>query len=193
MKSITSKFRYLLAVLILLAESSRADFPNTELEFAQLPPYCKARFSGSHSSYFRLWDKKLGGKNFIHMHHYCSGLNGINKAYFLKEPFKGRMLTSALGGIDYVLERAEKDFYLFPEMHLKKGEIYVLMKEHPKAISEFRIAIELNPKYIPPYYHLARLYNEIGNKEEAVKTLETGLDINPNSKLLRKTLKTIKK
>lgn len=184
-------FLLISCLLILLTSKTYADFPKTELEFAQLPSYCKAKASGSDSAIYKQWDKKMGHDMFDHMHHYCSGLNGLNKGYYLKEPYKTRTLTGALGGIDYVLERANKNFYLLPEMHLKKGEIYQLLNENQKAIEEFNIAIKSHPKYSPPYYYLANLYMKNKNKDKAVSILNQGLEYNPNSKLLSKKLSKI--
>ncbi len=182
---------FLLYLSLLFVEKAYADFATTDMERFQLPVYCTAR-SHPGTPDFKHWDKKMGSENFIHIHHYCSGLNGLNKAYFLKEPHKSRMLEGALGGIDYVLSRASKHFYLLPEMHLKKGEIYQLLNTNQKAIEEYNIAIASNPKYSPPYYNLAKIYMEQGNKEKAVDILTKGLEVNPTSKLLSKKLAKIK-
>lgn len=48
-----------------------------------------------------------------------------------------------------------------------------------KAISEFKVAIKIDDKFIPAYNDLALLYSQLGNKKEAVSTLKKAIDKNP--------------
>jgi len=168
--------------------ANAASFPRTEAEFSQLPPFCKARYSEGPS--YKLWNKKLGRENFIHIHHLCSGLNGINASFNINKQHPGyaRTLRSAISGIDYVLQRTDKSFVLYPGMLLKKGEALLLLNKPGEAITEIQEAISINPKYSPAYAKLSDIYKAQGDKVKAKKILEQGLKFNPKSKSLRRKL-----
>lgn len=60
--------------------------------------------------------------------------------------------------------------------------IYALANEYKsfdqkKALQYFKILIEKHPNYIATYYHLAHLYIDLGEEQNAQHIFETGIEI----------------
>jgi lipopolysaccharide biosynthesis regulator YciM len=56
-------------------------------------------------------------------------------------------------------------------VHDALARIYVKMGETESALSEYRRALEIDPDYLPARTGLAKLYNDIGQGEEAFREL----------------------
>jgi tetratricopeptide (TPR) repeat protein len=59
--------------------------------------------------------------------------------------------------------------------------IYALALEYQKidpekALTFFQLLMEEHADYVATYYHFGKLHEELGNKEEAIKILETGIE-----------------
>ena len=59
--------------------------------------------------------------------------------------------------------------------------IYALALEYQKidqekALAFFQLLTEEHADYVATYYHLGKLHEELGNKEEAIRILETGIE-----------------
>ncbi len=176
-----------------LAEVTYA-FPKTDAEYAALPPYCTVRSREQNTANYASWNNKLGPKNFIHIHHYCSALNHINNSYKQTKPIlRMRELNNAIGGLDYMFDHAEPSFILMPEIHLKKGDVFRLLKKYGDAITEYHQSIQIKADYIPPYRKIADIYIELGDKKSAIDILQKGLKQKPNSKSLKRRLKSLTK
>ncbi len=162
-------------------------FPKTDADFAKLPKFCQARYNRPGSNPVK-W-KKLIGPMYVHIHHYCSGLNHINKAYSISQPkIRKRVLNRALGGIDYVLKRAQPTFILLPELHTKKGQVLVQLKRYGDAVIEYNSAIRIKHDYVRAYASLSDLHIKLKNHESAIEVLQKGLGFKPNSKSLMRRL-----
>ena len=79
--AITRTFAIILFSFI-SANSLASNWPKSEAEFALLPPYCKARMGPGKGlnvpeSEVAKW-KQVLGPGFIHVHHFCAGLNTMN-------------------------------------------------------------------------------------------------------------------
>jgi len=161
-------------------------FPRTELDFLQLPPFCKARMSGQKNAFGDYWAIKIGPP-FEHIHHLCSGLHGLNLAKKMspKKIQYRRILRSALGGIDYVIVRTDSNFFLYPYMLLNKAEILILSKKLEDATSLLRKALSIKQNYSLAYAKLSKIYILQGNKKKAKEVLLQGLKHKPDSKLLQ--------
>ncbi len=85
----------------------------SDAEILMLPEYCQARFAGEKSAAYQSWQQRFGRTNFLHIHHYCYGLNAINKAKWEFEPQKKAFYYKrAIREFDYVLKRWPKGFSL---------------------------------------------------------------------------------
>ncbi len=72
---------------------------------------------------------------------------------------------------------AEQDQAYF-DPYLQLGMVYSAMK-NPLAAEYLKIAINLRPMALEPYYQLALFFQENGNVEKAIKTYENILKIDP--------------
>ena len=59
--------------------------------------------------------------------------------------------------------------------------LYALALEHqktdgPKAIELFTLLTKEHPEYIPTYYHLGRAYQDLGNRDQALKIFMAGIE-----------------
>ena len=171
-------------VLILFpAIALPADFPNTDAEFARLPPYCAARSRAEPGSeQWEFWARKLG-KGFIHIHHYCAGMNGEYKADLYIDPKKreGPYRASLVGGDEYMEDKAGYDFVLMPEILVRKGKLLLKLGEPQKAMEAFRKAKDINPRYSWSYMAIADFYRERGLDGKAKEVVEEGLANVPES------------
>ena len=54
---------------------------------------------------------------------------------------------------------------------------YLRLNEINKALAYYEDLVSNNPDYTGTYYHLGKLYESLGRKEEAINTYETGMAI----------------
>ena len=159
----------------------------TDAEFANLPPFCRANMkSGQGSPDYQMWQNTLG-KDFGHTHHYCTGLNSINRYYRSRNAMdKGFHLNNAAGDMSYMITHASPDYSLMPDVYLNRGLVYSLMKQHGKAVADMNKAIELDPRQVKAYNVLADYYSSTNQKNKALETVTEGLRHNPETKSLQR-------
>lgn len=166
-----------------------------ESELPLLPPYCKAKlFDKPDSPEYASWEATLG-TGFEHTHHYCAGLNFVNRANrtFGNKSDQAQLLIQSINEFNYVLKHAPQTYVLMPEILLQKGKALVRLQKKGEAIQEFQNAISLNADYPAAYAALSDQYKDMGNSAEAKKTLQQGLARLPDSKLLLRRLNEIDK
>ena len=179
----------LLSSILIIPARYLAAYPKTDADFALLPPYCKARYGKTNSADAENWKSRLGRLGWTHVHHYCSGLDHLNKANMASDKeTRTKELRGAIAGFTYMQENAPRDFILQPEISTQKGRAYLRLNQDGAAVQEFYNAIKLNPKYIPAYNALSDYFNNNNKPEEAKKILELGLKENPKSKSLKRRL-----
>ncbi len=173
-----------LAALFALPAAQAAWAP-TAAEMAALPAYCGARFNDG-SDAFKAWRANMGG-DFNHIHHYCAGLNFLNRSYGVSS-VKDRQST--LGAVvrefDYVLTHASPDFYLRAEILMNRGVALSLLKKPGEAIANLNQAIEKNPGLPRAWMTLADLYEAQKQRAKALETVTDGLRHNPGTRSLQR-------
>lgn len=60
--------------------------------------------------------------------------------------------------------------FALAQEYLKRGEV-------DKARSFFEELIETDPAYVGTYYHLGKLYEQLGRTEDAIATYEAGIEV----------------
>ena len=130
------------------------------------------------------------GASFNDMHHYCWGLMYTNRALLLArtQRMRAQYLGSSIGEFDYVIQRAQPDLKLLPEILTKKGENLIWLERGPEGIAELERAIALKPDYWPPYAAMSDYYTRIGDLAKARERLEEGLSASPDTKALMRRL-----
>lgn len=129
----------LCGVGIVFSGVSLADSSPRGAEFATLPPYCKEKVETTDPVANKAWSDKFGQHNWLHMHHYCYGLNYlINRQYRARTPQdRAWMLGEAVDNINYTLNAATPGFTLLPEMHFNRGRAYRLLGRSQEALNDW--------------------------------------------------------
>ncbi|MHB8760548.1 MAG: tetratricopeptide repeat protein [Thiobacillus sp.] len=152
-------------------------------EMAALPPYCAARFNEG-SPAFRSWRTSMGS-DFVHLHHYCAGINFINRARASVSAARKDMLVAAVREFDYVLDHVSSGFHLRSEILMNRGVALSLLKRDGEAIGNLLEAIKLDPRQPRAYSALADLYGK-QNPGKALEAVSEGLRHNPDAKALQR-------
>lgn len=170
---------------IVLAQSVAAEWAPSKTELSALPPYCAARFDEK-SDAFKTWKASMG-PDFVHIHHYCAGLNFVNRSYSMAST-KSRMemLNAAVRNFDYILTHTQPSFYLRPDALMNRGIALSMMQNQGEAIGSLHKAIEMNPRLPRAYMTLADLYDKIKDRGKALETISDGLRHNPDTKSLQR-------
>lgn len=173
------------AMLCLMQPVSADWWQPSQAEMGALPAYCAAKFNeGKDPEAASLWRSSMGG-DFIHLHHYCAGLNFLNRARGVLASGNNGILESAVREFDYVLNNCSPGFYLRPEIWTNRGIALSMMKRDGEAVSDLLKAIELDPKQPRAYTVLADLYEKLRNRSKALQTVTDGLRHNPGTKSLQ--------
>lgn len=165
--------------------AAQAAWAPTAAEMAALPAYCGARFNEG-SEAFKSWRSTMGG-DFIHIHHYCAGLNFLNRSYGMSST-KDRQgtLGGALREFDYVLTHASPEFYLRAEILMNRGVALSQLKRPGEAIANLNQAIEKNPELSRAWMTLADMYDAQKQRAKALETVTEGLRHNPGTRSLQR-------
>ncbi len=165
--------------------AAQAAWAPTAAEMAALPAYCGARFNEG-SEAFKTWRSTMGG-DFIHIHHYCAGLNFLNRSYGMSST-KDRQgtLGGAVREFDYVLTHASPEFYLRAEILMNRGVAMSQLKRPGEAIANLNQAIEKNPELPRAWMTLADMYDAQKQRAKALETVTEGLRHNPGTRSLQR-------
>lgn len=173
----------LLALLLPITPAS-AGWEPTQAELGTLPPYCAARFHAGADA-LRSWKASMG-PDFIHIHHYCAGLNFMNRARGSFSSGRQDIVVAAVREFDYMLDHAAADFYLRPEILMNRGIALALLNRAGEAVGNLIQAIERDPGQPRAYMALADLYLKQNNRSKALATVVEGLRHNPDTKSLQR-------
>ena len=181
--------RIILVIMLGLISAQTEAFEQWEptlSEMVSLPPYCSVRFNSKQGSpQYDFWEKRLG-RDFIHTHHYCAGLNFLNRYYLAVTPQdKQYNLDNALNNFSYMVDHASPTYILMPEVYLNRGMVNSLLHNDAQAISDLHTAQKLNPKLTNTYFVLADFYVRIKQEDQALEAVSEGLRYNPDSTSLK--------
>ena len=186
-----------------VATPVRAQWQYDEKRAALLPPYCKytqlyrdAAPGGRNPTEIQRWSAMMGGdSNFMHLHHYCWGLEYTNHALYSATSKQGRdeSLRLSIPEFNYVISQARPDFVLLPEILTKKGENLMRIGRAPEAIPALNRALSLKPDYWPAHAALSDYFRDIGQIQAALEWAEKGLTAAPNAKPLLRRVSELKK
>jgi tetratricopeptide (TPR) repeat protein len=183
-----------------VAQATQYQFDSKQL--ALLPPYCKHTqifrenvLGGNDPHQIERWTSVLGAANFLHLHHYCAGLENTNRALYSSSTNfdRNRELRTSLTEFDYVLARVSPDFALLPEILTKRGENLLRLGDGPQGLLDLNRAIELKPDHWPPYAALSDYYKGLGDVRSAREWAEKGLAAAPGTRALQRRLAELDK
>ena len=176
--------RFFLLVLIIFSSSAWADPVRDLSELALLPQFCRG------TQQIRVISKDprpieqymaIYGEAYKHLHHYCWALNTENNAFRISDDYlRKSKLTNSLADFKYFLDRAPPTFPLLPEVYTSRARILFKLKRNVEALMDLNKAIELKADYVPAYARLSDYYQGIGDKSNAIKSLEQGISHTKN-------------
>ncbi len=93
----------------------------------------------------------------------------------------GRM-HAASGEYDRAMEAFQKATTLRPDSPVPRaasGNVHMQTEEYAKAEQDLLEAIEIEPRYEPPYFYLMELYEKTGRRDALLRTYEKVLPLEP--------------
>jgi tetratricopeptide (TPR) repeat protein len=193
----TPRIHSLLLALMacLMATPAIANKPQniTKAEMALIPTYCPDTMGfGYGDAHYNTspraprWVSMLG-KDFWHLHHYCWALINLNRAnrHGIPKLQRKGLLESVMSDYQYVLNRADPEFLLLPEILTRAGEAELMLARPERAGEAFARARQLKPDYWPAYSHWIEYLIGKGRRGEAKELAQEGLEISPSSKTLQ--------
>ena len=187
-----------LASLVLPVSALPRNFTDGEASF--LPPYCidteyfkgGSRHSNHMSPRAPYWES-LMGDGFWWMHHYCSGMVFARRAeaYSKSSPDRGYNYLEAVQEFRYTINQLAKDFVLLPEIYTRLGEVEAKLRDFGAAYGSYLRAREIKPDYWPAYAQWAQVLIDSGQKAEAKKLVQAGLEYSPDAAKLIEQFKLL--
>ncbi|MES2366241.1 MAG: hypothetical protein V4563_10150 [Pseudomonadota bacterium] len=173
-------------VMFGLQIANAAPFAPSASEIAALPPYCKAKLSPDPTD-DKLYSDRIG-PDWLHIHHYCFGLNFANRFYrdYGNRIAQADDFKEAINNYDYVLDHATPDFWMRAEIGTQKARLLAAVKNNAGAISALDVALKANPDYAPAYALQSDIYRDMGQKSKALNSVEQGLQRSPLDKSLQR-------
>lgn len=177
-----------IVVIVLVPQAFATDtgYPN-DTELVSLPNYCQVKLrKKAGEPEYKTWESTLG-PDFIHTHHFCAGLNFINRHYRARSEYDRKYyLQSSLGEFGYMITHASPSYSLMPEVYINRGAALSKLGRNGEAISDFQKAIELNPRLPKAYSVMADFYTNIKLQGKALAIVTEGLRYIPNSRMLQR-------
>lgn len=100
-----------------------------------------APFAKLHNKWVRVF-----GNNWVHFHHYCFGIQKLNKAVRISGRFAERRrkatLEGAIGEFEYMRRRADRSFPLWPQLFMYKSQVYLKLGQPEMAQRAMQRAVE---------------------------------------------------
>lgn len=161
------------------------NFKPTSAELAVLPAFCAPRAQpyGNDSNHpeVKVWFG-IYGQDWIHMHHYCEGLNHINQSYrSANRREKERILAAAIGEFDYTIRNVRPNTKLIADILMARGQALIGLGRIPESISDLQKAVAIDPTLRRAYGLLADGYVTANQSENALKVVSEGIRHNPGS------------
>ncbi len=159
----------------------------TAQDVAAMPSYCQARCSVPKDHPLNInWKRKMGQKNWIHLHHYCFAIGFTNRLTKTHDKRQRQFLMERIrANFGYVLQRWPKKFRLLPEAHLRFARAQESGGDMVGAAKNYQAAINAQPRRAAGYAAFSDFLRRSGDANGANEILQQGLRINPNSKALR--------
>lgn len=145
------------------------------------------------------WAKAIGEDIIVFTHHYCAGLNWINRyklslvsLYEGVESDRERALESALGEFKFMRGRLTPKHALYYSMLMNEAYIFREQKNIAQAVKNYQEIMKLKPGYAPAYVEYAGLLISLGKTMDAKKILQVGLEKTNSEKSIERMLSNIK-
>lgn len=141
------------------------------------------------------WANVVGKSVFTYLHHYCNGVNRINRYYISKyslfdekgaEKYRASNLSRALSELRFVREYLRtKPNVLYPELLVNEAIAYRELGQFDRALEHGVEAITVDRQYGMGYVELSRTLRASGEEGEARAILELGFKMTNGDKLIQ--------
>lgn len=192
-----SAWRALVAGLLLggslMSAQATERYTRSALLVMPIPIYCAdSELSDEYARFgprWQYWAARMGPK-FNSIHHYCQGMIDMLEARKHPPRSQGQvmMLKRAVAEYNYLLQLSPselRDFPLWPEMLMKRGEAAVMLEDWGLAYSSYADARQVKPDYWQAYHGWAEVLVRLGKKDEARALLKQGLAYSPKVPSMR--------
>jgi hypothetical protein len=174
----------------------------TESDKLTLPPVCKLILienTSAHQPVGQVQNAALldrpeyrMAKGNIHLHHYCYGLINKNRYFNGRTPQERRdFLNETIGEIDYVLVNSPKEWPYFHQLFFEQAEMFFLAGDLQKALLKANNSLNHRPTFDKAHALISDIYVKQGKKEQAIQQLHRGLEADPSSKRLLRSLRDL--
>ncbi|KVW97112.1 hypothetical protein ABW22_06385 [Thiobacillus denitrificans] len=178
-----------MAACTVCAHAGAVDFSSkaNAAEMLRMPPYCQVKWNSPPTSpEWKSWRDQIGS-NYIDLHHYCAGLNFVNRYWGARTPQdRGFYLQNAMNNFNYMVKAEKPDFALRAELYSHRGEVFKLMRKPGEAVKDFNHALSINPRFVKPYLQLADLNVAGKSNARAIEIVTEGLRHVPDSSALQR-------
>ncbi len=183
------KLSWGLAAIVVCAHAGAAEksYQPTAAELRRLPAFCQVKLTLPRSSpEWKAWHQQIG-ENFIDVHHYCVGINFVNRYWGARSTKdRGFYLQNALNNFDYMVKAEKPGFPLGAELYSYRGEVFKLMRRPGEAVRDFNHALSIDPRFVKSYLQLADLSVAGKSSARALEIVAEGLRHVPDSTALQR-------
>ncbi len=144
---------------------------------------------------YNKWAKIVGKDVIRFTHHYCTGLNWINRynryytsQYQGSERDRQFALKAALSEFKFMRGRLNPKHKLYYSMLMREAYVYSEQKNLIAAGKNYKEIFKLKPGYASAYVEYARLLNSVGKTEDAIKILQIGLKKTKGDKAIKQAM-----
>ena len=160
--------------------------PNA-LEIKLLPNFCTVKYREHHGDRAALSEgRALMGPQFDNVHHYCNGLNYLNRYYRSEGHDAATYLGFAINEFTYMVDHPKPNSPIRAQIFLQRGIAYSLARQNAEAIIDLQRALTLNPQSVRTYLTLAGVFSNINDRNKALNVITDGLRQIPDSKALKR-------
>ena len=160
-----------LAIFIIISTSA-----SSLMAAGNLPQYCDHEYRKTAQ-----WTHGLA------LHHYCSGLDNLNKFYTAKtKEGKDYNLIHAMSDFNYALNVPSAHNPILGEQYISRGIAFLLYKKYGEAIRDWHKALEINPKLGRAYTELADYFERNKQTKKSLEIVALGLQHLPGDKGLQR-------
>jgi len=175
-----------ITIICMPAHATDTGYPN-DVELRSLPEYCQVKLRQKPGDAgYNTWLNILG-PDFIHTHHFCAGLNFINRHYKARSVYDRKYyLTASLPEFGYMITHAAPTYSLMPDVYMSRATALSKLGRAGEALTDFQKAIQLNPKLPKAYAIVSDYYSDRNLKDKALAMISEGLKQVPDSKMLQR-------
>lgn len=180
--------RWLLVVSALgISTANAAQFLPTDLESKQLPPLCTLKSKSGSDKAARDRGFAQVGEQFKNVHHYCFGLNFLNRYYRSPPGAIARSnIKAALDEFNYMADHMVQNSSLAADIFLQRGIVQSLMKRNSEAIIDLSKALSYDSRSVKAYLTMSNLFDNLKQQKKALEVIAEGLRHVPESKALKR-------